>query len=143
MEKEPKRVSRRKPGAPGDTPGSFQIRPYDVIDIVIAETPAVNSEWVHIGHPAEVGLYVPALTTAATVTIKVAHAADGTGGAGLVNGDGDAILVLASGSGDVNISSNDLGAILGYGWIRITLGAAQAAAKTFKLTRKSVSTAPL
>lgn len=134
---------RRTPrAAPGEAPGSWLVRPYDVVEILVPES-ETESEWVHIGQPAEVGLYVPALPVNTTVTVQVAYDDEGTGGAGLVNGSGTAILALASGAGDVNVGANDMGAILAFGWIKIVIGAAQAADKSFMLIRKAVATAPI
>lgn len=121
-------------------PGSFQQVPQDTVDIVVANG-GTTSAWVHIGNPSEVGLSVPTITSA-TVTVQVAYASDGTGGGGVVNGSGTAVLSLAASTGGFNVGSNDMGAVLGYGYMRIVCGASQGADRTFKLTRKAVQTIP-
>lgn len=125
-------------GTPRLAPGSFQQVPHDVVDLVVANG-GTTSGWVHIGNPSECGLWVPTLTSA-TVTVQVAYLPDGTGGGGVVNGAGTAVLVLAASTGAVNVSSNDMGAVLGYPYMRVVCGASQGAERTFKLTRKSVQT---
>lgn len=127
---------------PGEVlaPGSFQSAPQDTVDIVVANG-GTTSAWVHIGNPSEVGLSVPTITSG-TVTVQVAYASDGTGGGGVVNGAGTAVLVIAASTGGFNVSSNDMGAVLGYGYIRLVCGASQGADRTFKLTRKAVQTVP-
>lgn len=124
------------PESGGGGPGSFQIAPQDTVDVVIANG-GTTSPWVHIGNPSEVGLSVPAITSASLV-VQVAYASDGTGGAGLVDATGTAVLSYAAGTGGFNIGSNHMAAILGYGYMRVVLGAAQGAERTLKLTRKSV-----
>lgn len=117
---------------------AWQSHPSDSISIVVTAGQTV-SETVHIGNPSELGLLVPALTTATTVTVQVGAVAAGTDRRGIVDQAGTAKLALASGSGNVAISSLEMGAVLGYPYLTVVLGAAQAADKTFTLTRKSVS----
>lgn len=116
--------------------------PWDEISLTVTAGQTA-SPWVAIGNPGEVGLIVPALGTATTVTVQVARDSLGTGAANLVNGAGSQVCSLASGSGGVAVSSNDLGAILGYPYLRVVLGATQAADKTFYLERKATEHEPL
>lgn len=116
-------------------PGSFQNVPHDTVDVIVTAGQTVSAV-VHVGNPSELGLYVPTLTTPTTVQVRVAYASDGTGGANVVDKGGTQILSLASGSGNVNIGGNDMGACLGYPYLYVVLGATQAADKTFKLIRK-------
>lgn len=122
--------------APAAAPGSFQVVPHDTVDLVVANG-GTTSPWVHIGNPSEMGLTVPTITNG-TVTVQVAYASDGTGGGNVVNGSGTQVLQLAASTGGVSVSSNDMGAALGYPYMRVVCGAAQGAERTFKLTRKSV-----
>lgn len=131
-EKAPGEVGEREP------PGGFQRVPHDTVDLVVANG-GTTSDWVHIGNPSECGLSIPTITSG-TVTVQVAYASDGTGGGGVIDGSGTAKLVVAASTGGVNISSNDMGAVLGYPYMRVVCGAAQGAARTFKLTRKAVQT---
>lgn len=117
---------------------AYQSYPHDSIPLVVADGETV-SETVHIGNPAEVGLLVPTLATPTTVTVKVGNESDGSDAVGLVDDQGAAFLVLASGSGGVAITSLAMGAILGYAYLTVVLGAAQAADVTFTLTRKAVA----
>ena len=118
---------------------AYMDRPEGTVSLVVLATATVSST-VHIGNPAEVGLKVPTLTTPTTVTVKVGLLADGSDAVGIVDQAGTAKLVLASGAGGVAIGSLDLGQILGYPYLTVVLGAAQAGDVTFTLTRKSIST---
>lgn len=115
----------------------WQQGPNDPADVVIPE--GETAATVFIGNPSEMGLVVPALGTATTVTLKVGFESDGSDAVGIVDQAGTAKLALASGSGGVAISSLELGAVLGYPFLTIVLGAAQAADVTFVLGRKAVS----
>ena len=117
----------------------WQGGPYEPEDIVIPD-PQTEAT-VFIGNPAEIGLIVPTLGTATTVTLQVGLESDGSDAVGIVDQGGTAKLALASGSGGVAISSLDMGAVLGYPYLTIVLGAAQAADVTFTLVKKSVSVA--
>lgn len=117
---------------------SYVTGPSDSVLIEVAATETV-SETVHVGNPAELGLLVPALTTATTVQVQVGAEADGSDAVGIVDEDGTAKLTLASGSGGVAISSLEMGAVLGYPYLTIVLGAGQVAGKTFTLTRKGIA----
>lgn len=114
----------------------------DTVNITLGASPATQSAWVAIGNPTELGLYVPALSPSATVTVKVAQDASGTGAQALVDGTGTAKLTYASGAGGFAISSNEMGACLGYSHISVVVGTAQTAGKTFVLSRKMVSVDP-
>lgn len=117
---------------------SYVTGPFDSVTITVTAGQTVSPA-VHIGNPAEMGLLVPTLTTPTTVTVKVGNLADGTDARGVVDQGGTAKLVLASGSGNVAISSLEMGACLGYPYLTVVLGATQAADKTFTLTRKAVA----
>lgn len=116
---------------------AWQQGPYGTDNATI--TAGQTTTTVLIGNPSEVGLQVPTLTTPTTVTLKVGSASDGSDAKGIVDQGGTAKLALASGSGNVAISSLDLAAILGYKYLTIVIGATQAADKVFVLDRKSVS----
>lgn len=115
---------------------------YDTVPITLAASPATQSDWIAIGNPAELGLFIPALSPSATVTVKVAQDASGTGAQTIVDGTGTQKLVYASGAGGFAISSNEMGACLGYSHISVVVGTAQTLAKTFLLTRKTVGVDP-
>lgn len=99
----------------------------------------VNGPWTAIDNATDYGLVVPALSPSTTVTVQVARDSAGTGGGGLVNQAGTPVLVLASGAGGVCVSSADLAAIKGYPYMRVVLGANQAADVTFYLQQKVVA----
>lgn len=113
---------------------------YDLINITIANG-GTQSDWVAVGNPTELGLYVPALTSS-TLTVKVAQDASGTGAQALVDGTGTAKLTYAAGTGGFAISSNEMGACLGYSHIGVTCGSAQGAQRVFKLARKLAGVEP-
>lgn len=121
---------------PDAPPGGWQTVPQDTVDLVVANG-GTASAWVHIGNPAEVGLSVPTLTSS-TLEVQVAYASDGTGGGKVYNGTGTQELVWGAGTGGFNVSSLAMGAVLGWGYMRVVCGSAQGADRTFKLTRKSV-----
>jgi len=120
-------------------PGAYQQAPYEEVSVIVPITPAVTSNTVFIGNAAELGLLVPTLTTATTVQVKVGNQSDGSDARAIVDQGGTTKLVLASGSGNVAISSNDMALALGYPYLTVVIGAAQAAAKTFTLTKKAVA----
>jgi hypothetical protein len=134
---------KREEKAPGEampevSPGAFQTVPHDTVDLVVPNG-QTSSPWVHIGSPSECGFFVPTITLA-TVTVEVAYASDGTGGGPLVDGGGAARLTWAAGTGNFRVSTNDMGAVLGYPYMRVVCGAVQGAERTFKLLRKAVQT---
>lgn len=96
----------------------------------------VNGPWTLIDNPGEVGLIVPTLGTPCTVTIQVARDSSGTGASDLVDKAGAGVLVLASGSGGVAVSGNEMAAILAYPYMRVVLGANQGSDVTFYLEQK-------
>ena len=114
----------------------------DTVSIALGASPATQSEWKAIGNPTELGLIIPALSPNATVTVKVATDASGTNAQAMVDGTGTAKLTFASGAGGFAISSNEMGACLGYSHISVVVGTAQTTGKTFVLTRKMVSVDP-
>ena len=136
-EKAPDEVAET-PRGPQGAPGSFLVVPHDTVDLVIANG-GTTSGWVHIGNPSEVGLTVPTITNA-TLVVQVAYASDGTGGSGLVDATGTALLSYAASTGAFSIGSTHMGAVLGYPYMRVVLGAAQGAERTLKLTRKAIAT---
>lgn len=89
-----------------------------------------------IDNCSELGLFVPTIT-AGTVTVQVSE--DDTNYFGLTNQAGTAVLVLASGTGGVAISGNEMGACLPYKYLRVVV-AAQGAPRSFTLKRKWVGT---
>jgi len=113
---------------------------YAIDNITIANG-GTQSDWIPIGNPTELGLYVPTLTSS-TLVVKVAQDATGTGAVGLVDGTGTAILSYGASTGGFAIGSNRMGDCLGYSHIGVTCGSAQGAARTFKLTRKQVGVDP-
>jgi hypothetical protein len=113
---------------------------YDSVDLTVANG-GTSSTWAAIGNASELGLYVPTITSG-TVTLQVAQDGSGTGASGLVDKSGTAILVLGASTGGFALSSNEMGACLGYSHLRVVCGAAQGAARTFKLTRKVVGVDP-
>ena len=115
---------------------------YDEVSIALAASPAVNSSFVAIGNPTELGLIVPALSPSATVTVKVAMLADGSDAKTISDGTGTQKLVYGSGAGGFAISGNEMGACLPYKYLGVTVGTAQTLAKTFTLIRKMVSVDP-
>jgi hypothetical protein len=115
---------------------------YQLDTITLAASPATQSDWIPLGNPTELGLYVPALSPSSPLTVKVAQDAAGTGAAILVDGTGTQKLVYASGAGGFAISSNEMGACLGYSHISILCGTAQTTQKLFKLARKVAGTDP-
>ena len=118
--------------------------PWQEVPMLVAHAAGnVNGPWTAIGNASELGLFVPALGTACTVTIQVARDSGGTNGGGIVDKSGTAILVLASSSGGFAVSSNELGALLGYPYMRVVLGANQAGDVTFVLEQKITATDPL
>jgi hypothetical protein len=94
-----------------------------------------SSQWVYIGNPTEIGLIVPVITNA-TITVQVARTIAGAGASTLVNQAGAAILVTAASVGGFAISSNEMGAALGYAFIRVVSSVNQGAERVFYLTRK-------
>lgn len=105
---------------------------YDEVTLTVANGDTA-SDWQEIGNPAEIGLLVPTITSG-TVTVQVSN--DGSTARGLVNQAGTAILVLAASTGAYAVSSNEMGACLGYKYIRVVCGASQGAQRLFKVTRK-------
>ena len=117
--------------------------PWQEVEVKVTHAAAnVNSNWIALENATELGLFVPTLATVCTVTLQVARDSSGTNAVGLVNQAGTAILVLASGSGGVAISSNELGALLAYPFFRVVLGANQAADVSFWLQKKCVAVDP-
>jgi hypothetical protein len=114
---------------------------WDEVSLTVAAS-GTQSNWVAVGNPNELGLFVPALSPSATVTVKVARDASGTGAAGLVDKAGTAILVLASGAGGIAVSSNEMGAVLGYPFVSVVLGTATTGAVVFRLQRKITADSP-
>src|SRR5207253_10094931 len=96
---------------------------YDLVSITIANN-GTQSDWIDLGNPTELGLYVPTLTSS-TLTVKVAQDASGTGAQALVDGTGTAKLTYSAGTGGFAISSNEMGACLGYSHIGVLCGTAQ------------------
>lgn len=115
---------------------------YDEVTISLAASPATQSAWVAVGNPTELGLYVPTLDPATTLTVKVARDSSGTGAAVVKDGTGTQKLVYASGTGDFAISSNEMGACLGYSHVSVVVGTAQTTGKTFRLARKLAGVDP-
>lgn len=115
----------------------------DFIDMLVATAGGnVVSPWTSIGNPSALGLFVPALGSASTVTLQAALTSDGTNGAGFVDKSGAAVLVLPSSSGGFHVSSSEMAAALAYPYIRVVLGTHQAADVTFKLVRKVTGSDP-
>lgn len=108
--------------------------PYDEIPIIVLNT-ATQSDWVSIGNPTELGLIVPVLTSS-TLTVKVARDAAGAGASALFDSTGTQKLTYAAGLGGFAISSNEMGACLGYAFIGVTCGSPQGADRVFRLVRK-------
>ncbi len=113
---------------------------YDTVAITVAIN-TTESDYVAIGNPTELGLIVPAITSG-TLVVKVATSAAGANKTALVDGTGTALLSYGAGTGAFAISSNVMGACLGYSHIGVVCGASQGAARTFLLTRKQVSVDP-
>jgi len=114
-------------------PGSVE----DTVTLTVAVN-GTTSDAGLIGNPCELGLFVPAIVSG-TVTVQVSE--DGTNFFGLVNQAGTAILVLAASTGSVAVSSNEMGACLGYKYVRVVCGATQTStARLFTLKRKWVGT---
>ena len=107
----------------------------DTVDIVVPNGGTTAAAYVAIGNPTELGLIVPTITSG-TLVVKVALDASGTGAQGLVDGTGTAKLSYGAGTGNFAISSNEMGACLGYAFINVVCGASQGAERTFKLVRK-------
>ncbi len=102
----------------------------------------VAGPWTAIENPSELGLIVPPLPTPSSVFVQVARDAIGTGAAILVDKAGTQVLLLASSSGSLAVSSNELGAILGYPFMRVVLGTNQNFDVTFYLMQKVVAGDP-
>jgi hypothetical protein len=113
-------------------PGAVQ----EVSTLTIANG-QTTSDSALIDNCTELGLFVPTIT-AATITVQVSE--DNVNFFGLTNQAGTAILVLASGTGAVAISGNELGACLPYKYLRVVSGGAQGAQRLFTLKRKWVGT---
>jgi hypothetical protein len=115
----------------------YQRDNWEAENVVI--TAAATTATVFIGNPAELGFCVPALVTNATVVLKVGALADGSDARIIVDQAGTQKLSVASGVEDFCFSSNEMGACLGYGYLTVVIGAAQAANATFVLHRKKVA----
>jgi hypothetical protein len=111
---------------------AYQSHPHDTVPIVVPEGETVSAT-VHIGNPAALGLQIPALGTNATVTVQVGSESDGSDRVGLATADGTATLVVASSAGSKAI---DCSVALGFSYLTVVLGAAQATDTTFLLHRK-------
>lgn len=103
-----------------------------------------KSNGVLIGNPTDIGLIIGTLNPAATLAVQVANVDDDAAYVGLCDKEGTAILVVASSSGGKAIDTNQMGAVLGYRYLRVVAGAAQTeGGTTCTLCRKISRTDPL
>lgn len=112
----------------------------DSVTVTIANG-GTTSNTVAIGNPTELGLIVPALT-ASTLKVQVGFASDGSDAKDVYDGTGTQTLTFASGTGSFAIGSNHMGACLGYPYLTLVCGSAQAAQRDFKLIRKVAGVDP-
>lgn len=114
----------------------WQTSPYEEANMVITAGQTVSTT-VHIRNPAELGLLVPTLTST-TVAVHVGNQSDGSDHRGLVDSTGNALLSYAAGTGNFAISTNSMGACLGYAYMTIVIGTVQGSNRTVTLTMKAV-----
>lgn len=113
-------------------------QPADAVDLVMADE-GTATPWTALGNPSEVGLIVPAGLTSCNLHVEVSSQADGTPGGMVVDKSGTQVLKVDATTGGFAFSSNEMGAVLGYGWLRVVSSVTQSAGPhTFTLTRKLV-----
>ena len=125
---------------PAGNPGAAQNAPLETATLTIASSGTVSTS-AAVGNPTDIGAIIGALSPDATITFQVSN--DDSNWRGLVDKSGTAILALSSSSGAKAVSTNDLGAVLAYRYVRAVAGTPQTSGATITLCRKVSRTDPM